>query len=114
MTVFHIAHLSDLHFGATSKRGNLQSAGLRRKASALGQGNALMPATHDPRCAEQLAAALYQHEATLRDEGDSLDLLIVSGDLGTTGMQGDLEAAQSYLEAQPSQFWFRRPAPGES
>lgn len=114
MTVFHIAHLSDLHFGVSPRRGNMASRGLRSKLAAVLAGHGVLPPTHDPDCAEMLAAELYQRANRLDLSDDELDLLIVSGDLATTGLQDDLAAAHRFLESSPDVAFYRNPGPGET
>jgi 3',5'-cyclic AMP phosphodiesterase CpdA len=113
MAVFHVAHLSDLHFGEFANRGNLLSNTLRRRLASVWRRRHALPPTHNPQRADRVAAWIYAHAHGLAAAGDQLDALVLSGDLATTGIKDDLEAALRYIDTAPSYLWYRRPNPGD-
>ncbi|MHC2585405.1 metallophosphoesterase family protein [Bradyrhizobium diazoefficiens] len=112
MVKFNIVHLTDLHFGGMPKRPNILSKA-RHKLPSVWNGTWLLPPTHDPKIASSLASWLYQKAAALAATGDQLDAIVLSGDLATTGMQTDLEAALRYIDTAPASTYFRSPARGQ-
>jgi hypothetical protein len=114
MAVFNAVHLTDLHFGSVPNRTNaLQANTIRRKLGSIWQGSTKLPATQDQGIAERAAAWVYDKSARLQAAGDTLDALVLSGDLATTGLQADLDAALQYIDAPPVNGHFRAPRTGE-
>lgn len=109
MSVFRLAHLSDLHFGATADRRNPIDAvagGLREKSRAAlshilrrklrgGLAEVTYPSTYNSDVAFSL---LPEIEEQLK----SCDALIVTGDLATTGSDTDLSIARAYFSGRLS------------
>jgi predicted phosphodiesterase len=113
MAVFNVVHLTDLHFGEVPNQTNIFSHKVRRKLASIRTGAWRMPASHNPHRAGRAAALLYEETERLETAGDQLDALVLSGDLATTGLQEDLEAAFRYVDVPPASTYFRAPALGE-
>ena len=113
MAVFNVAHLTDLHFGDVRSIDNFGGNTVRRKLASLWTRNWRMPASNNPQRAEHLAAWLFRETARLEIEGGQLDALVLSGDLATTGLQEDLDAAFRYVDAPPASTYYQTPAAGE-
>jgi 3',5'-cyclic AMP phosphodiesterase CpdA len=107
MTTFNIVHLTDLHFAEIPKRANIFT-----KIGSIRKGTSRMPPSHNPQVAERVAAWLYAETQQLEAAGDQLDALILSGDLATTGIQDDLEAAFRYVDTPPALRYFGDALPG--
>ena len=115
MATFNILHLSDFHFAAQPYTGNVLSQGWRRKVHSIFTQNAgRAPPAHNPHRADAIARLAFNRADRLQRAGDRLDVLIVSGDLATTGIDVDLKAAHDYLDAPPHSAWYRQPPPGDT
>jgi DNA repair exonuclease SbcCD nuclease subunit len=98
---FRFIHLSDFHFCLRPLRRNLRSLHRRRlweqldnikdQAHDLGLSSLISPSSYDP--AVTAAAARFCY-----DRRNSIDAIIVSGDLATTGKPIDLAPARSFVE----------------
>lgn len=110
MTLFRIAHASDLHLGRKASWLNpIQAAGFSRKAfgamwSVLKMeerglvARATYPSTFNPDAANRLLANINQL-------APSIDALVLTGDLATTGEHEDLALALDYLDGRPNRLW---------
>ncbi len=109
MTVFRIAHLTDLHFGRVSNWENtLESAesGIERVKELLrysfdrrdGRRPIFYPSTFNPDVALGVSNWLAQ-------ELPYLDVVLVTGDLATTGDEADLELALKFFCGQIPSEW---------
>lgn len=113
MAVFNLVHLTDLHFGHLPNQTNIAQSNLFRRKLGRATRRLLAPATHDLVISERVAAWVFDTSARLEHEDDTLDALVLSGDLATTGQQDDLDAALQYIDAPPAKDFYRAPAPGE-
>src|SRR6476660_6992469 len=91
MGSFRILHASDLHIGA--------KAGRTGFPEWLGHPTSIPTdvTTHDPAIAESFARFLI--------EDPDFDLVLLTGDIATTGRRGDLAAARAFVQGP------RRPMP---
>ena len=105
---WRIAHVSDCHFCATPRRANLWKFVKRRIREANGEATKLSPDTiptvwlpesHCPEVAEFLARKIF----LLRDQ---IDLLVITGDIATTGLTEDLKIGHAYSTNQPKEAYF--------
>lgn len=84
MAIFNIIHISDLHLG----RQDIKNSLVRARNHFLPE---LSP--HQPYLLDALQDRIY----LLKNEMESVDLIIISGDIATTGHAGDLQVAFSII-----------------
>jgi predicted phosphodiesterase len=104
VAIFRFIHLSDLHFCIQPLRRNLRSLhkrqlwkqidNLQHQVRETGLSTLVSPSSYDPAITAAAARFCY-------DRRNTVDALIVSGDLATTGKPIDLSPARSYLEDAP-------------
>jgi 3',5'-cyclic AMP phosphodiesterase CpdA len=94
---FQILHLSDFHFCTVPRRVNPWKIVKQRLRERFADQPALtlnptiwLPESHCPDLARQVARKAFQ----LRRQ---IDLMVISGDLATTGLDEDLKIAQGYI-----------------
>jgi 3',5'-cyclic AMP phosphodiesterase CpdA len=100
--------VSDFHFCTTPRRANLwkyikvrireANADSARIDSAVTP-TIWLPESHCPELAEFLAKKIFQ----IRNE---VDLLLISGDIGTTGLPEDLRLGVNYVNNPPAHHYF--------
>lgn len=113
MARFRIAQISDLHFGHTADwtnptEGPVADTTLRKARAAVealiknrfkgGVGSILYPSTFSADMAQSL---LIELDRSLFN----LDAIVITGDLATTGEEGDLILARQYLEGKVPEDW---------
>jgi 3',5'-cyclic AMP phosphodiesterase CpdA len=105
---WRVAHVSDFHFCATPRRANLWKIIKLRIQEANGDISRIgpevapaiwLPESHCPEIAEFLARKIYR----TRNE---IDLLLISGDIATTGLPEDLRIALRYVNTAPAKTYF--------
>src|SRR4051812_35529063 len=100
MAIFRLLHASDLHIAAKPERVGISDiipkAGLRfprirtdGTASWPHRRRLALTSSYSPDILEALIELVY-------DEGDQLDVVLLSGDLATTGKENDLQKARSW------------------
>jgi len=105
MTIFRVLHLSDLHFAATAEAVNFVDvprsqlatemvSRLRKKTTEI---TFRYPTTYDPSAAEDIAIVAFLDT--------ELDLILISGDISTTGTRSDLVVAKEFITATPARGW---------
>ena len=96
MSVFRFLHLSDLHIAGEANRYSLIDSyhpiATTFKSFANFQSPLKIP-SHDARAARALANQLSQ-------EKGQYDAILISGDLATTGLDEDIQAAYNYLHGK--------------
>lgn len=110
MTNFRFIHLSDLHLCVQSERRNipyLLGRNVRHiidtvetQPQRLGLTSLFKPASYVPEIMAGVAQFCF-------DQADTIDGLIATGDLATTGMGLDIEAAYSFLSTPPASTFYR-------
>ena len=106
--IWTLVQISDLHFCATPRRANLWKYVKRRIAAELMRAPRItpevapgiwLPDSHDPEIAEFVARKIY----SLRNQ---IDLLLISGDIATTGLPEDLRIGVRYVGSQAIAQYF--------
>lgn len=106
--IWRLLHISDLHFCSTPKRANLWKLVKLRISEANADASRIttdiaptiwLPDSHCPEIAEFLARKIYR----IRNE---IDLLLISGDIATTGLAEDLRIALRYVNNLPANGYF--------
>jgi 3',5'-cyclic AMP phosphodiesterase CpdA len=87
MPVFRLLHASDLHLGRIPGQ-----IGFPDAVRGLGGGSWAPVSSHSRSCTDALADFVYAN-------GAGLDVIVLSGDLATTGDPADLRAARRYITA---------------
>ena len=104
---WRIIHISDLHFCATARRANALKYVKRRVQELYGGLERLtpemipafiLPDSYCPDLVRFLARKIYQ----MRNE---IDVLLISGDIATTGLPEDLRLGLQFVDAQPSRTY---------
>lgn len=92
---FQLLHLSDLHFGAWTRRSWVDAgfSGLLKGKNSL-----VYPTSHSPVLAEAVAEVAF----SLRG---SLDAVLITGDLASTGSDEDLREAHAFVTSPPTSLW---------
>jgi 3',5'-cyclic AMP phosphodiesterase CpdA len=105
---WRIAHVSDLHFCVTPRRANLWKLIKLRIREANGEVSRIdstvapavwLPDSHCPEIAEFLARKIFR----IRNQ---IDLLLISGDIATTGLPEDLRIGLRYVSNRPANQYF--------
>lgn len=106
MATFRILHVSDLHLAQIARTINFIDTRSVRQHAVLaykrlrGSSTTLRyrrPTSHDPAAVYNLAAHLYQNP--------DVDLILITGDIATTGDLSDQQTAHELLTAQPEHRW---------
>lgn len=111
MSTFRILHISDLHYCLHPSRHNLLNLLKSPKLPVLralfkqnGVG-IVFPASYDQDLAEAVAKFAYANQRVL-------DLVMITGDIATTGLKLDLEPAFEFVDGPATDIWLtsnRRP-----
>lgn len=111
MTVFRIAHISDMHFGRYEDWLNP----LEKETGASGRAKAIIRHLSRSRNLDDAAKIFYPSTFNpdaaakllhfLANEADELDAILVTGDLATTGHAFDLELAKNYFHGLVPSEW---------
>jgi len=110
MAIFRLLHASDLHIAAKPERVGISDiipkAGLRfprirtdGTASWPHRRRLALTSSYSPDILEALIELVY-------DEGDQLDVVLLSGDLATTGKENDLQKARSCVYGDAQGLWY--------
>src|SRR5947209_20602223 len=100
MDTFRLLHVSDFHFAVCPRMIEFPDTPAALQVLAVGRGH-LGPSSHDPDLAEAAARFLYR-------QPNRFDLVLVTGDLATTGHPADLAVAAEYFFAPPASAWWGR------
>lgn len=104
MTRFKVLHISDLHFSSQAGRQDIrQIISSKKKLLVLHQlfksGNKpWYPSSFDPDLAEAVARIAF-------DRKHQYDVILISGDLATTGLEDDLSSAYDFVSSNVVTGW---------
>jgi 3',5'-cyclic AMP phosphodiesterase CpdA len=97
MHTYSILHVSDLHFGIQPNVTHVYDSRHERDGARRGL---LHQSSHDPDLVEFVASTAYK----LRRK-NALDLVVITGDLATSGSDDDLSAAYTFVDRETNLGW---------